>query len=296
MEFQSIATGYYLEALGVAEDAVWFSDVVTGGVRRLSKDGRIDEWLPGKRWIGSILLNDDGCVFSSGAGGIAWVNPTTGASGMLLESIGGEPMDGVNEITSDGMGGIYFGTLDVPAIERGQATKPVELYRLNSDGRVTRLCEGLRFSNGIGVSSDGRKLYHNESFVGTFAYDLASDGNLGRPTLLVKKPDCDGMAIDCEGGIWITGFRSREILRVFPDGTIAARIPVPGEAATNIRFGGADGRDLYVTTVSLASAAGLEKGILPDSPDSVLYRARSEVAGQQLAKPRFRLGSAEAPR
>ena len=51
--------------------------------------------------------------------------------------------------------------------------------------RVRQLCSGLRFSNGVALSPDGRRLYHNETFVGLWAYDIMPDGK----QLLVVVPD-----------------------------------------------------------------------------------------------------------
>jgi sugar lactone lactonase YvrE len=192
-------------------------------------------------------------------------------------------------MTPDGKGGLYFGTVDLPAIINGQAPGPAALYRLDVSGRVSRLCDGLKFSNGLGLSQDGCRLYHNESFVGTFAYDVAPDGSLGPATLLLKKHDCDGIAIDCDGRVWVSGFSSNEIVRLRPDGSIDGTIAIPAPAATNVRFGGPDMRDVYVTTVMPEAALALARGTAIEEPSSVLYRARSDVAGLPLEAPRFRL-------
>jgi sugar lactone lactonase YvrE len=291
MEFAAVARGIYLEGLAVDEDIVWYSDVITGGIQRLTHNGKTDSWLAGRRWIGGILLNKGGIVLCSGPGGIAWVNPATGATDMLLDTIDGQPIDGVNEMLPDRKGGLYFGTLDLPAILRGQKTQPVALYRLSVDRKVTRLCDGLRFSNAMGLSPDGKTLYHNESFVGTFSYAVQPDGSLGPARPLLTKPDCDGMAVDVEGNLWISGFSSRELVRVQPDGTIADRVALPADAATNLRFGGHDGRDLYVSTVPGDAGAGIAVGKLPTRADSVLYRGRAPVTGQRLPRTQFNVGS-----
>jgi sugar lactone lactonase YvrE len=289
MDFEPMARGYYLEALLIDETVVWYSDVVEGGIRRLAADGMVTTWLPDRRMVGGILLNQDGCVLVSGPGGIVWFNPATNDSGVLIDTIDGQPIPGVNEMRPDGSGGLYFGTLDLPAILRGETPGPVALYRLAVDRKLTKLCDGLVFSNGLSPSPNGSRLYHNESFVGTFAYDVRPDGSLANRTTLLKKPDCDGLALDADGNIWVTGFASGELLRLHTDGTIAQRIALPGDAATNVRFGGADGRDIYVTVVSRDAAEALKNGNVPSSKTSVLYRGRSDVAGQAIPRTRFRL-------
>jgi sugar lactone lactonase YvrE len=289
MRFEPIARGIYLEALLIDGTTVWYSDVAEGGIRRLTADGTITTWLADRRLVGGIIFNEDGCVLVSGPGGIVWFNPATHASGVLLDSINGQPIPGINEMRPDGKGGLYFGTVDLPAIVRGETPGPVGLYRLSVDRKLTPLCNGLVFTNGLSPSADGSRLFHNESFVGTFAYDVLPDGSLGQRTKLLKKPDCDGLALDTDGNIWVTGFASAELLRLQPDGTLAQRLALPGDAATNVRFGGADGRDIYVTVVSRDAAEALKSGVLPSSKTSVLYRGRSDVAGQAIPRTRFRL-------
>jgi len=289
MKFEPMVEGYYLEALIVDGNTVWFSDVVEGGIRRLTPDGKVAIWLPDRRLVGGVLLNDDGCVLVSGSRGIVWASPATNTSGVLIDSVDGQPLLGVNEMRPDGKGGCYFGSIDMPAIERGATPGPVGLYRLDADGKAKKLWDGLVFTNGLTPNAAGTRLYHNESFVGTFAYDIDVDGSLKNRALLLEKADCDGIAMDVEGCIWVSGFSSGELLRLKPDGTIMQRIAVPGDAATNVRFGGADGRDIYVTVVSRASAQALKDGKMPATKNSVLYRGRSDVAGQAIPKTRFRL-------
>jgi sugar lactone lactonase YvrE len=289
MNFEALTSGFYLEALFVAEEVIWFSDVTQEGIRRLSRDGRLTQW-PGKRLIGGIIVNDDGIVLSSGPGGISWLDPVSGACGTLIETIDGRPIGGVNEFAADSSGAMYFGTIDLPAIERGDTPGPSALYRMTMDRRCVKVADGMTFSNAFALSPDGRRLYHNETFVGTFAFDVAADGNLGAPTMLLEKPDCDGMALDGEGGIWITGFESNELIRVLPDGSIERRINLPAQAsATNVFFAGEDRRDLYVTAVRPEAAEELKHGRLPSAPTSFLYRGRSEIPGLPVRRPRIRI-------
>src|SRR3974377_1522152 len=101
MQFTEVAKGLYLEALCTDNDAVLFGDVVGGGIHRVSDDGQSSEWLTGTRWIAAMLLNDDGSIIYSGPWGIAWFNPKTRRSGVLLDAIDGNAILGVNEMTPD---------------------------------------------------------------------------------------------------------------------------------------------------------------------------------------------------
>jgi sugar lactone lactonase YvrE len=292
VEFEPVARGIYLEGLAVEGDTVWFTDVFDGGVQRRDPDGTLARWLPEREWIGAVGLNGDGALLLSGFGGIVWVDPESGRSGSLVDSVGGRPLLGANEMCSDGNGGIYFGEIDLPAIEGRRQPGPVALHHLAADGTTRTVATELVFCNGVGLSEDGGTLYHNESFVGTFAYPVLDDGSLGERQKLLEKEDVDGLVFDVDGNLWITGFSSNDVICVTPEGEVADRVSVPAGAVTNIRFGGADGRDLYVTTVPLEAGMEIAAGRWPTAPDSVLYRTQAPVAGRIPPRPEFALVAA----
>jgi hypothetical protein len=59
---------------------------------------------------------------------------------------------------------------------------------------------------------------------------------------------------------------------------------------TQVRFGGADLRDVYINTVPIDAGDRLAVGELPTEKTSVLYRGRSETPGLPVAAARFKLG------
>jgi sugar lactone lactonase YvrE len=291
VNFKAIAQGYcFLEAPRADGDVVWFSDPVLGGLSRLWPDGRIEKFIPDRKRICGAATNEDGAIIFSGADGIAWLNSATGRSGMLLDNIDGKPLPAVNDIFPDGKGGLYFGTSHIAARQPGEPVQTTELYRLDTDGGVTLLWDGLHVANGIGLSPDGRHLYLNESWLGTFAYEVSAGGTLSKRTSLCAQEDCDGLAVDCQGGIWIACFSSGAIIRVLPDGKLDRREELPVKNVTSLCFGGADRRDVYVTTGGDEGLDALMGGRLPPRTAS-LYRARAEVAGLTVPRTNFRLPS-----
>lgn len=285
MSFEAIVRGIYLEGLCVDAASAWVSDPIKGGIRRWRQDGSIAGWLPEKRWVGSLLLNSDNVVLVSGEGGIIWLDGNSGETGVLLDSVDGKPLAGVNEMVADRHGNLYFGGLDVASIAAGRKTAPVSIYRRAADGRVTELLGGLRFSNGIALSPDEKFLYHNETFVGTSAYPIKPDGTLGERLFFVEKLDCDGLAVDAEGTLWITGCKSDTITCLNPDGSLKQAVSFPNGGASSVRFGGADRRDLFITTVAAGTAQQLAAGIWPTEEESILYRTRVSVPGLAVPPP-----------
>jgi gluconolactonase len=290
MDFEQLAEGEWLEGIAVDGDTVWYSDVFGRGVRRCPPAAPGEVFRGDERWISALQINADGKVLSNGATGIIWFDPATGASGVLVDQAEGEKLPGVNEMVADASGALYFGTVDSAAFEREEPPGPSALYRLELDGRARRLTKDLKFSNGLGLSPDGRRLYHCESFVGVFAYDVLADGALGEPQLMIEKLDCDGLKVDVQGRIWVAGFKTPELVILRPDGGVDGAYPVPGPAATNHHFGGADGRDIYMTIVLPVPVGDPSEVVVPAEMKSGLWRGRAPVAGLPLNPPRFRLG------
>ncbi len=290
-EFTPLAKGLYLEGLAVdyARGVVWYSDVIAGGIHGVRPDGAIISFNTDRMWTGGIMLNEDGAVLSTGAGGILWNHPDTGRSGWLLSEIDGKPINGINEMAPDGAGGIYFGTVDLERIQRGEPTRPAALYRLTVEREVVPVADNLGFVNGIMLSRDGRQLYYNDTFDSTYVFDVLPDRLLANRRRLLRKEDCDGMALDAAGHLWVTGFRSSELTRIRQDGTPLESVPTPAGAVTQIRFGGSDMRDFYITCVPADGGDSLKVGVQPAEKRSVLYRGRAEVPGMRIAPALFTL-------
>ncbi len=281
-DFTEIARGFYLEGLLVEGDDIWVTDVIVGGVRNV-RSGQV--LLPERMMIGGLLMNEDGSLLVAGEGDIAWANPESGATGVLASGF-----DGVNEMRSDGQGGMVFGTIDLPSILKGKRPGPSTIRRMAQHGAITVLKAGLTFANGLSLSPDGSLLFFNESFAAVRAFQVGPGFVLGEMRTMAEKYDCDGMALDVAGNVWISGFASGELLCLAPDGSELARLALPGKACTNLRFGGTDMRDLYVCMVDPASAQKLAEGVVLTEQNSVLYRGRAPVPGAVMGKAGFVLG------
>ncbi|MBT5847398.1 MAG: SMP-30/gluconolactonase/LRE family protein [Verrucomicrobiales bacterium] len=130
--------------------------------------------------------------------------------------------------------------------------KTGQLWRIDTDGAVTRLAENMGTTNGIEVSPDGKKLYVNESVQrNVWAFDIQPDGSLANKKLLKTFPDFgfDGMRCDVDGNLYITRYGKGTVVVLSPAGIILREIDVLGAKPSNLCFGGPDGRTVYVTEV-----------------------------------------------
>lgn len=290
--FKAIAEGVYLEGLAVdqARNVIWYSDVIAGGIHGVTPEGEhrysFNEF---RMWTGGVMINSDGAVLSTGQGGIMWNNPDTGRSGWLLKELEGKPVNGINEMWPDGTGGIFFGTNDIERIIEAQDTRPTALYRLTRDGTVIRLDDNIHFSNGIAFDAARRAFYCSDTFNTSWAWDVTDDLSLTNRRVLFAKEDCDGLAIDVDGNILLTGFRSPGIIvRVAPDGRELEPIRTPDGCTTQIRYGGPDGRDVYINVVPGDGGDSLKEG-KPLTGRSYLYRGRARTAGVVVQTADFSL-------
>ncbi len=288
MDFKVVAKGYcFLEGPRVAGEHIWFTDLLLGGLYRLAPDGTTTSYMTDRKHVGGIGLNRDGRIIAGGPGGLAWLDPESGATGWALNEIDGEPMWGTNDFLPDGRGGIWFGTIS-RAADYSQPPTTTELYNVDASGKAVMHAEGLSFANGVGLSPDGKRLYQVESLRGIFAHDVHAGGTLGPRKLFNDRKDGDGCAVDMEGGLWVAGCMTGEVARYCPDGTLDRRIALPHKAVTSVAFGGPDWRDLYVTTAGDHGVDEMMKGRLPEREAS-LFKARADVPGVPVAMTDFKL-------
>jgi gluconolactonase len=127
-----------------------------------------------------------------------------------------------------------------------------QLWRIDRDGKVTRLAEGMGTTNGIEVSPDGKRLYVNESVQrNIWVFDLTPQRMLANKRLLIRFPDFgfDGMRADVDGNLYVTRHGKGTVVKVSPEGKVLREIDVLGTKPSNLCFGGKDGRTIYVTEV-----------------------------------------------
>ncbi len=175
-------------------------------------------------------------------------------------------------------GAFWIGGMD----ERSQKEPIAGLYRVTGDGSVTELTGGLKTSNGLAWSPDGRLMYHSDSrgpWVDRWDFDPETGTASNRQrfaTLDEATGRPDGGAMDIEGCYWSAGPSASVVNRFAPDGTLLARFHMPTFRPTMPCFGGPDMKTVFVTSLSGGvSAAQLAEH--PLSGKTVSFRA--EVAG-----------------
>jgi gluconolactonase len=131
------------------------------------------------------------------------------------------------------------------------------LYRVDPDtGAVTKIDDGILFTNGIAFGPDDR-LYLDESVTGNVFRYAWRDGELHAPRALFgnvipadappgwKGPD--GMAFDANGLLYVAVFGQGDVTVLGTTGEVVNRISTQGRLPTNVAFALPGQHRLHVT-------------------------------------------------
>jgi gluconolactonase len=228
-----------------ADGGIYFSDVTRGGVYRLAPDGTVEVVVPKRKGVGGIALHADGGVVISGRD-ICHVR-----DGETRVLFGQEEVAGYNDLFTDAEGCVYTGSLrESPFHVEGDRAKG-EMYRIEAEGQARELYDGVGLSNGIGISPDGRFLYHADSTDEVLIVHELDGGAVvpgSRRAIEVAGGTPDGLAVDEDGGIWLAVVGPGLVRRYTPDGRVDREIDMPAGMVTSLVFAGPDRRDLIVVT------------------------------------------------
>jgi xylono-1,5-lactonase len=247
MQFSVLASGYGLvEGPTVDSDgAVYFSDVLGGGVYRWSGTGAraraIDTVIPKRRGVGGLALHESGGVIASGRD-IVHVR-----DGVTSTVFGIDGLPGWNDLCTDRAGRVYAGTVRFAVFDRDAEPVPGECWRVDARGEATMLYDGVVHPNGIALSPAEDAVYHSDTRSHAIVvHALRDDGTAAdRRTIDTHEyGQPDGLAVDEHGAIWVA-LLDYGIGRFTPEGQLDRRVEVPSSMTTSVCL---HGRDLYVAT------------------------------------------------
>ena len=281
---EKLAEGYGLIEAPVWDDhqGLYFSDVLNGGVYRLAPDGTVHPVLARRRGVGGMALHAAGGLVMSGRD-ISYASLGEADGKVLLATEATPGGIGFNDLTTDRMGRVYVGSLAF-RVFGGEDPKPGHLHRINLDGAMETLSDGVMLTNGLGFSPDGTRLYHSDSRAPCVrVYDVAADGSVGPWRTfadLGPRSTPDGLKVAADGSVWVADARGGRVAVFEPDGAHRLDLAVPLPMVTSLCFGGADLRDLYIVT-------GSDGG--PHENCAAIFRTRVEVPGLPLFPARVAL-------
>jgi gluconolactonase len=233
-----------------AEGNVFFTDQPNNKIHKWSVEGKITTWHDSPGRANGLYFDKQGNLLAcADMDNELWSIDSEGKVTVLVKDYKGKLLNGPNDLWEDLKGGIYFTdplykrpywTRDPAMQQDGQ-----HVYYLPPGRRkLLRVTGDLVQPNGIIGTPDGKLLYVAD--IGdrkTYVYNIEADG-----TLLGKKLFCsmgsDGMTIDNEGNIYLTG---RGVTVYNPAGEKIEHIPIDAGWTANVTFGGADRHTLFIT-------------------------------------------------
>ncbi|MEY4547902.1 MAG: hypothetical protein RL685_4097 [Pseudomonadota bacterium] len=250
-------------------DALYFSEIGGGqnpppsNINRFRPGGTLERGVFQNTGSNGLAVNAQGNLIAAthDNGAIStFALPTGTRAERGAQTFNGTRFNSPNDLVERADGNVYF--TDPSFQAPGNPQGSTRVYRMPPQGEATVVDGTLSNPNGITLSPDGNTLYVT-SGSGFRRYELAADGTPG-PAITINLADGlqtpDGMGMDCAGNVY-TVEHFRRLIRVFdPQGNQIGSFGGPAvfdRDVTNVAFGGADRRTMFVTTLTQGQQGGL---------------------------------------
>ena len=259
------------------EQRLYWTDITRGRLFRYDPaTGSHEQFYQGEPVGGFTFQADGGLLLFMHRGRIAvWRD---GQLKNVVDEIPGELDCRFNDVIADPAGRVFCGTMPLESHAR-----PGRLYRLDADGSLQIMLDGIVTSNGMGFTLNRRGMYYTDSGprrIYYFDYDEAH-GTLANQRTWLQVPENegvpDGMKVDAAGTVWSARWDGSAVYHYNPQGAELERIPFPARKVTSVAFGGPGLTDLYATT-ALSEGSRAQEG----SGAGALFRLRG--AGRGVAE------------
>lgn len=254
-----IAPGAQLEVLGEGysftegpaadtEGNVYFTDQPNDRIVKWSLNGETTDWLkPAGRANGTYFDARGNLLACADEKNELWSISPDKKITVLLTYHNGKLFNGPNDLWIRPDGNLYFTDplYKRPYWKRDPASQlPGQYVYYFSSGQAVPVATDLKQPNGIIGTPDGKTLYVADIGAGkTYRYTITPEGPLTGKQLFCEMGS-DGMTIDSEGNVYLTGKGVTVFNRA---GQKITNIAVPEPWTANVTFGGKDHKMLFIT-------------------------------------------------
>lgn len=249
---------------------LYLTDIPHGRVLRVSPDRR---WEVVAQYDGApngLKIRQDGMVFiADSKRGVMQLDPKSGEVKPYCVRYGYEPFRGLNDLVFDSKGNLYF--TDQSTTDLRDPTGRV--FKVTPDGHVECLLDNVPSPNGLVLAPDESAIFLAVTRGNCIWHmPFGHHGGLARVGLFIQLSGSagggpDGLAMDSAGNVAIAHVRMGSAWLFSPLGEPLYRIrSCKGLGVTNLAYGGADMKDLYITEMQTGS----------------VLRARMPVAGKPM--------------
>lgn len=248
---------------------LYFVDIPFGRVFRLSPKGDCDLVCQYDGWPNGLKIHRDGRAFICDyKRGLLALDVKRGTVEPVLATRNSEGFKGLNDLVFGADGACYF----TDQGQTGMHDPTGRVYRLDPDGRLDLLLSTVPSPNGLALDMQEKRLFlavTRQNAV--WRCPIMRDGSLSKVGTFVQlsggHAGPDGMAVDQEDGI-IVCHLGVGLWRFDRKGTPTHLIEACiGDHMTNVAYGGADNRSLFITESETGSILACEMPI----PGKLLY-------------------------
>jgi len=250
---------------------LYVSDIPFGRIFRIDAQGA---WEQVAEWDGEPngckFLNERELLITDYRNGLMACDIASGTVRPYLERRNSERFKGVNDLTFDSYGNLYF-------TDQGQSglhDPSGRLYRLRPSGQLDLLLANVPSPNGVALAPDERVLYLGVTRGNqVWRVPLMDDGSVAKVSAFFTSygpSGPDGLAVDAKGRVIVAnpGLGVAWVLNHKAEPEVVLR-SVAGASLTNVAFGGPDRRTLYCTE----SVSGSILRATLDEPGLPIHRA-----------------------
>ena len=265
-------TDSFLE--GPVHDAagnLYVTDIPFGRIFRIDPRG---EWEQVAEWAGEPngmkFLSERELLITDYRNGLMVCEISSGAVRPFLDRRNSERFKGVNDLTFDSRGNLYF----TDQGQTGLHDPTGRLYRLRPNGELDLLLGNVPSPNGVALSADERVLYLGVTRGNqVWRVPLLPDGSVAKVSAFFTSygpSGPDGLAVDQRGRVIVAnpGLGVAWVLNHKAEPEIVLR-SCAGASLTNVSFGGPERRTLYCT----------------ESISGSVLRAELDVPGLAIHRP-----------
>jgi sugar lactone lactonase YvrE len=272
----------------VDRQVLFWVDAYNHRVHQFDPATRRNRYLETGDVVSAIVLAGQDRLLIALRDRLAFLNVDTGTIEVVYHIKFPCPNTRFNDGKCDSQGRFWIGAIS-------DAPEQAELYRYDPDGSMHVMETGLTISNGLGWSPDDATFYLTDSAKHLiYAYDFdAESGAISNRRVFIDLSkeivdgavvEPDGITIDQAGNLWVALWNGWRVACFNPQGEEIHSIKLPVQRPTSVTFGGAELRDLYITTASVGlSQKEIQKGF--NAGD--LFCAAGQTA---IAKPSARFG------
>lgn len=246
---------------------LWCVDIPYGRIFRISPAGEFTLAVAYDGEPNGLAIHRDGRIFIADyAHGIMVLDPATGNVSPFVTRVRLERLKAVNDLVFARNGDLYFTDQGLTGLHDPTG----RVFRARAGGQVDLLLDNVPSPNGIALNPDESLLYVAATRANAvWRVPLMPDGGVAKVGNFIQLSGGggpDGLAVDRDGNlavahiglgcVWLFSHRGEPMARVQS---------CAGYHTTNMAYGGADGRTLFITeseTGTLLTAAMPAPGLL----------------------------------